>query len=275
MVAALDVFKSGNVALGYPVNTGKLQASILGAPVNGQTEVYESEEITLNPSETFDAVFGIAPFTSKVIIEFFDIVAPDNSAYAFWPNALEYHVQSAKRTAVSHPIGNYWYPFAFGDTFTIEIEDGPWTVAGSQVADQPMEPGLMKVSLAGDFSNESPVSFKMRVTRENAGIQRGTVIAKAAINMGDAVVVPVDIPAGVSAATFDLFFAHNWTKFPTSDIDMLIFDPGANLVSTDGATLNAPERAVIANPAAGTWFVYIQGFEMYSKDNLVLYMKTK
>jgi hypothetical protein len=275
LVAALKTFKSGNVALDYPVYTGKLAANILGAPVKNQTDVYESPVITLNPSETFDAVFAIAGITSNVTIEFFDIVAPDNSAYAFWPNALEVHVQSAKRTAVSHPVGILWYPFLDGDSFSVEIEDGPWTLAGVPWAYQAMEPGLMKVSLTGDYSNESPVSFKLRVTRESNGLSRGKKIAESDIAMGDAFVVPVEIQSGVSAATFDTVFTRNWTKYPTSDIDMLIFDPAFNLVSVSGASLNAPERAVIANPVAGTWYVYIEGFEMYRPDHFSLYMKTE
>jgi hypothetical protein len=273
MVAALKTFRNPPVLMDYPVYTGELAPSILGDPVKFQTDVYESSTITLNPSETHTAVFSIAPFTSKVTIEFFDIVAPDNSAYAYWPNALEVHVQSAKRTAVAHPVGLYWYPFAYGDAFSIEIEDGPWTVAGTPWTYQPMEPGLMKVSLVGDFSNESPVSFKMRVTRENDGLKRGRLLASSDIGMGDAFVIPVDVPAGLGSVTFDTVFTRNWTKFPTSDIDMLIFDPDLNLVSIDGATLNAPERAVIENPAAGTWYIYIEGFEMYRKDHFKLWMK--
>jgi hypothetical protein len=276
VVAALNTFRNPPVLLDYPVFTGRLAANILGEPVKHQTDVYESSTITLGPSETHDAVFSIARFTSKVTIEFFDIVAPDNSAYAYWPNALEVHVQSAKRTGVEHPVGIYWYPFAFGDSFSIEIEDGPWTVAGTEEAYQPMEPGLMKVSLAGDFSNESPVSFKMRVTRENDGIDRGTLlVGLSPIEMGDAVVVPVEIPSGLNSVTFDTVFTRNWTKFPTSDIDMLVFDPNFNLVSFEGATFNAPERAIIANPVAGTWYVYIEGFEMYRPDKFSLWMKTE
>jgi subtilisin family serine protease len=273
MVAALDAFRHPPVTLGYPVYTGKLAANIFSYPVKFQTDVYESDTVTLGPSEKHDAVFAIAPYTSKVTIEFFDIVTPDNSAYAFWPNALEVHVQSAKRTDAEHPVGLYWYAFAYGDSFSIEIEDGPWTVAGVLEAFQPMEPGLMKVTLVGDYSNESPVSFKMRVTRESDGINRGKVIADSPIDMGDVVIVPVDIPSGVTAVTFDTVFTRNWSKFPTSDIDMLIFDSDFNLISFEGATLNAPERAVIENPAAGTYYVYIEGFEMYRNDHFKLWMK--
>jgi hypothetical protein len=46
---------------------------------------------------------------------------------------------------------------------------------------------------------------------------------------------------------------------------MLVLDPSGKLVldSTGfpaGATLNSPERAVIANPMAGQWTVLVNGF---------------
>lgn len=270
--AALEHLVTRDLALTYPVKTGNLQSNFLGLPVSGAVESEETEEITLNPSEAFEAVITIAPSTSKVTIEIFDIVAPDNSAYAFWPNSLEMHVQDARRSGIKAPIGIYWYPYVYGDAFRIEIEDGPWTVAGDPWYYAPMSPGLMKISMVGDYSNESPISFKMRVTRENYKPALNGLIAEADIAMGDVFVIPVEIPADTDLATFDLTFWRNWTKFPTSNIDMLLFDPEGNLVSTDGASLNAPERAILTTPVAGIWNVSIEGFEMYSRDHFKLFM---
>lgn len=274
VVAALEALQDRSTGfLEYPVSPGKLEPNILGNPVDGDLEVYQSPMVTLNPSETFDAVFEIAQSTDKVTLEFFEIQAPDNSAYAYWPNALEVHVQSAKRTAFSHPVNILWYPYFDGDSFSVVIEDGPWTVAGTTWDYLPMEPGLMKVTLAGDFSNESPVSFKMRVIRENSGIQRGLQVARGKINMGDSISIPVEIKPGVSLATFDLLWQRDWQKFPTSNIDMFIYDPDSNLVSQDGATGNSPERALIEDPVPGTWLVQIEGTEMYFEDNFTLMLK--
>ncbi|HEY74906.1 MAG TPA: S8 family serine peptidase [Thermoflexia bacterium] len=238
----------------------------------GRVDVWESDVITLNPSESFDAVFEVNRYTSKVTIEVFDITTDDNSAYAYWPNALEVHLQSAKRTAFRHPIGVYWYPFWYGDSFDIVVEDGPWTFWGIPWTYQPMEPGLMKLSLIGDFSNEAPVSFRVRITRENFRQPLRHPIATGYIEMGDAFLIPVEIPEGVGTATFDLVWHRDWSKFPTSDIDMFILDPDFNLASVDGVSGNAPERAVIESPAAGTWWVYIEGYEMYARDFYRLYL---
>ena len=274
--AALKIFKSGDTRLKYPVKAGKLRANILGNPEKGETQVYQSGFVSLDPSQSLDAVFSISPSTSKVIIEVYDITTPDNSSFAFWPNALAVQVQSAKRADFTLPINQIWYPHTSGDSFTLEIEDGPWTLEGKLEAYQPMEPGLMKVSLSGDFSNEAPVSFKMRVTRENYNLRdQEKPIAKSTLNMGDVFEVPVEIANGVSQATFDLVWKRDWDKFPTSDIDMLILNPNGEVVSFDGATGNTPERAIITDPEPGIWTVYIEAIEVYKTDQFSLYVKTE
>ena len=135
----------------------------------------------------------------------------------------------------------------------------------------------MKLTLLGGISNESLVSFKIRITREGFRTPPKHPIAKGAIRMNDVCWVPVVIPEGVTTATFDLTWIRDWSQFPTSDIDMVIFDPDYNTVdeSFDGATFNAPERAVINSPTAGLWFVLVQGFELYRPDRFELYLTTE
>lgn len=274
-VAALEILISGDTQLKYPVKTAKLRASILGNPMSGDRQEYESGAVSLNPGESYDLVFDIASLPSKVTIEVYDISTPDNSAYAFWPNSLKVQVQSAKRTEFPMPINTYWDPNVSGSEFAIEIEDGTWTMTDIPPTYQPMEPGLMKVSLIGDYANESQVSFKMRVIRENDTKPiPEKPIAKSVFNMGDEFNLPVKIPHGVSKATFDLVWNRDWGKFPTSDIDMLVYDPDGNLVSRDGATGNTPERAVITGPSPGIWTIHIEAVEVYKIDLFRLYLQT-
>lgn len=271
--ASLDLLMAGDWNLHPEQKVGELTASVLGKPVKGKVQTWESESITLDPSEPFNAVFEIGEATSKVTIEVYDFVAPDNWAYAFWPNALEVHVQSAKRTSFSHPVEAYWYPW-YGETFQIVVEDGPWTEPWGLGVDQPMEPGLMKLSLIGDYSNEAPVSFKVRITRENfrEPLPKQNRIANGVIKMADAFLIPVEIPEGTTMATFDLTWNRDWSKFPTSDVDMIIYDPDGYFYSADGATGSAPERATITDPEAGTWYVLVDGYEVNKSDNYDLYL---
>lgn len=272
--ASLDRLMAGDWKLKPAKKAGELSANVLGKPVKGKVETWESETITIGPSEPFNAVFEIGGATSKINIEVFDIVTEDNSTYAYWPNALEVHVQSAKRSSWSHPVNVYWYPYWYGDSFDIEVEDGPWTFWNIPWGYQPMEPGLMKLSLIGDYSNEAPVSFKVRIIRENfrEKLSKKDRIGNGVIKMADSEFIPVEIPEGTTTATFDLIWHRDWSMFPTSDVDMYILDPSFTLASVDGATGNAPERSIIDNPAAGTWHVFITGYEVNKPDNYDLYL---
>jgi hypothetical protein len=269
--AALAYLESGDVAMRPAKKVGELTANVLGAAVPGKKQTWTSKTITLNPSESFDAVFEITDATSKVTVDVFDIEAPDNSDFAYWPNSLEVHLQSAKRTSFDDPVARYWYPW-YGDSFEITVEDGPWTSPWGLEAYQPMEPGLMKLSLIGDYSNEAPVSFKVRIQRENYAEPLQNRIANGIVKDGDSILVPVEIPEDISEATFDLTWHRDWSMFPTSDVDMLIINPDGYLVNVDGATGSAPERAIIAAPEAGTWYVLIDGYEVFKPDNWDLFL---
>jgi hypothetical protein len=56
-------------------------------------------------------------------------------------------------------------------------------------------------------------------------------------------------------------------------IDMVNFDHSGAIVSPDGATLNAPERAVIDSPIGGEWYyVLVYGSELYRPDSFKLFL---
>jgi hypothetical protein len=274
--AALEILNSGDTHLSPPGPSSHLRSNILANPNSGDHQVFESGRITLDPSHSYDVLLDISSFTSEVAIQVFDIKTPDNSAYAYWPNSLKVLVQSAKRSAAPVPINKYWDPNLSADHFNITIEDGTWTFAGAPVASQPMEPGLMKVSLIADFANESPVSFNMHITRQQDRTREADKpIAQGTINLGDVITIPVEIAAGTSKATFDLRWNRDWLKFPTSDMDLLVFNPDQELASQDGVTWNAPERVVIADPAPGTWRVQVAAREIYRTDLFRLFLQTE
>jgi len=275
-VAALQILKSGDTHPNPPDRSAQLRSTILANPNSADHQVFESGSVVLSPSQSYAALLDISPETSKVTIQVYDISTPDNSEYAYWPNSMKILVQSAKRSAFSAPIDTYWDPNISGDEFTVEITDGTWSLAGEPVAYQPMEPGLMKVSLIADYANEMPVEFKLRITRQQErNPDKEKPVAQSIINMGDVISVPVEIPAGTSQATFDLVWNRDWLKFPTSDMDLLIYSPDKKLASLDGVTWNAPERVVITDPVPGVWWVQIEAREIYKTDLFRLYLQTE
>jgi hypothetical protein len=269
--AALGHLQAGDWPLRPATRLSPLAATVLGAPVQGQVQTWTSQTITVAPGEPFTAVFEIDEWTSKVKIQVINISAPDNSAYAVMPNALEMHVQSAKRTLFPHPVAHTWYPAFYGSSFQIIIEDGPWTSPWGQEADQPMEPGLMKLSLGGADWNESPVSFRVRITRENYRQPLQNPIFSGTIRRGDTFRVPVDIPAGTATATFDLVWQRNWSQFPASGFGLALYDPERRLVAAEGEG-DAPSRIAITAPQAGVWTVLISGFDVEMADYFNLYL---
>lgn len=274
---SLNLLKDGNWKFRVFKYTGRLRPNILPWPRRDRTDAFESDTVTLGASETADFVLRVNRFTSLVTVEVFDIDVPDNSADAFMPNMLEINMQSAQRSETPRPLREFWWFPWDGDAFTITVEDGPWTsdFYPFVLADQPMEPGLMKVTLLGGISNECPVSFKIRVTREGFRKPLKGPIAIQTIQIDDVFQIPVEIPADVTKATFDLQWRRDWRRFPASDIDMLIISPAGEPVSFDGATFNAPERAVIDAPIAGSWSVLVYGYEMYKPDIFKLYLTTE
>ena len=277
VAASLKLLKDRNWKFRVFEYTGRLKPNILPWPRRNQTHSFESETITLGASEAADFVFRVNRFTSLVTVEVFDIDIPDNSAYAFMPNMLEINMQSAKRSATPRPLQEFWWFPWHPNAFTITVADGPWTsdFYPFPLAVQPMEPGLMKLTLLGGISNECRVSFKVRVTREGFRKPLRKPIAAQTIQIDDVFEIPVEIPADVNQATFDLRWCRDWRRLPTSDIDMLIFSPDKELISSDGATFNAPERAVIDFPTPGDWSVLVYGYEMYRPDKFKLYLTTE
>jgi serine protease AprX len=272
-VAALQVLDSGKANLPAIGSSYKLRSNILANPNSSDHQVFESGDITLDPSHSYDALLDISSSTSKVSIHVYDIHTPDNSGYAYWPNSLRMMVQSAKRSAAPVPINRYWDPNSDRDNFTITIDDGTWNFAGDIVASQPMEPGLMKVSLIADYANQSPVSFKLRISRQqDLSSLDDKSIAHHAIKMGDVFTFPVEIPAGTSKAIFNLVWNRDWLKYPTSDMDLRIFGPDQESASQDGMTWNAPERVVITDPKPGKWIVQVEAREIYKTDLFRLFL---
>ena len=79
------------------------------------------------------------------------------------------------------------------------------------------------------------------------------------------------IPRNVRDAEFRLDWRDDWANYPTSDVDMTVFDPAGNpILVTDAngnlrnpaATLNHPERVFVRRPDNGDWFVVIRGFDI-------------
>jgi subtilisin family serine protease len=162
--------------------------------------------------------------------------------------------------------------FQCGDDVFVMIVDAPTSAAverasGFPNARQPFsatinnpQTGLVRVALQGDWTNGGTVSATVTITRKLKF--DGLPTALAVIDQDEIDFVDVDVPAGAAQAVFELAWQQNWSRYPTNDLDLVLFDPSGN-VNESGATLNSPERVEIEKPAAGRWRAAIIGFTIH------------
>jgi hypothetical protein len=200
----------------------------------------------LAPAERFELFYDIKPNTSQVVITISNFKSgPDVSKGNIFPEEIYFLVHSAKTSQIG----------AFGDYLNL---GNPFITGGAFTINKP-EPGIMRITLSGSWTNESKVSADVAVQSTTG--PESPFTTQGIVRNQEQIVFPVTIPAGVSLAEFRLFFRNDWGNFPTSDVDMILFDP--NLVANStGATLNDPELVNVSNPLPGTWSVVIVGFSI-------------
>ncbi len=210
----------------------------------------------LKPGQRAEILYEVEDKTAEVDIDFTVKLGADQNL--IYGDDLYVFIHTAKTS--SGGVGDYFARDLF-------IRDQP-TVTTIPIVDP--EPGIMRITMLGDFTNASNVSVDVRVTSRKESLPKTTV--DGTIRQGESLVFPIDIPSGISEAVFQLKWDGDWSHYPTNDLDMYLFDPtGSVILGLGGATLRDPEQVIIAKPKAGTWFVNIQGFAVPTKkDNFDL-----
>ncbi len=199
----------------------------------------------LLPGQRADILYRVGPNTRQVIVQLFNVTPtlPPPQQNIFFGDDILLAIHSAKTSAIGE--GDY-----FVQTFTSE---------GTFPIDNP-ETGLLRVSVNGDWTNAGTISADVAIFSIKDPVPQFATAGK--IADGQALLIPVNIPAGVSQAEFRLIWREDWSNYPLSDLDMFIFDPFFNFVAL-GASLDDPEVTVVDDPVAGTWFVLLDGFEIH------------
>ena len=223
-----------------------------------QNGIFSTGIRELKPGRTVDLIFEIEPSTSSVTIDFADVSIDPNPVPAVIPNSIEVYVKGAKRGGLPYLVysANVVGParFTIGDN-RVGLRGA---IFGAFVDRATMEPGLMKVTVQGDWTNNGTVGAQVTIRRTDGKIP---VDATDPVLPGDTILVPVDVPSGTTQASFELGWRQNWARFPTNDLDLFLCAPGFVLhPDFSGATLNSPERITVSNPETGTWYVMVIGF---------------
>ena len=198
----------------------------------------------LRPSERRDIVYRVNPNTSQVVIALTNFAAalPAVQQNPLFGDDLIVAVHSAKTSSIGE--GDYKY-FAY-------------TTNGTIVIDNP-ETGLLRLSISGDWTNAGTVSVKASVFSTVDPIPQFTSQSK--ISDMQRLVVPFTVPAGAQSLQARLSWRADWGSYPSADLDLILISPTGG-VNGDGAQLNNPENAAIANPAPGQWIALVDGYNI-------------
>jgi hypothetical protein len=203
----------------------------------------------LKPGEREDFLYQVSERTERVFIDLsrFSATLPASQQNQLFGDDIFLTVHSAKTSAIGE--GDYLV-----STFTTN---------GSFIIEDP-EPGLLRITVNGDTTNAGTVAVNVAIGSQKGPHDRFTTRGR--IATGEVAVFPIEVPAGVSEAVFTARWRNNWSRYPTSDLDLILLDPGGG-VNFDGATLDSPERVTIATPALGTWLAIIDGFDVPARSD--------
>lgn len=190
----------------------------------------------LAAGESFDYYVDI-PDDVGVIHVTFPTVTHTGDENPFLSDGLEVAVHSAKRGGTGD------YVFVTGSLEAGDAFDWPFP-----------EPGRARITFLGTPANYGELSASLSLVAEPLDIKPDEVFHGVLARDGDASHA-VDVPAGTTAIGARLVWPHDWSRFPTYDLDMYIAGPDGIVPA---ASLDAPELAWIEAPAAGKWTFHLE-----------------
>lgn len=227
---------------------------------------YETDIVDLAPGHKKDFVFRVTHFTGSIELEITNV----ELGLDLGLNSFEVYIQSAKRTTYAYFIdsANVW-----GDaSFKITDYETTWTgeVTGvfydefTRLA--PIEAGYVKIVIENDWTSFDNISAHIKIKAKPETCQPGYYkyfIKAGSLAEGENTGwMAIKIPKNTIKAEISLYWLRDWSFYPTSDLDLIIYwDEGYNI---DGATLNSPERVILVNPTV--LYVLIDGYSIYARN---------
>lgn len=138
--------------------------------------------------------------------------------------------------------------------------------------------GVMKIAVMGDWTNAGKVSASVSIQAEY-GLD-AQPFAAGFLSQGQYSAASINIPAGTAGVDFKLKWVNGWDRYPTNDLDMVVFDPDGNIAEVDndgdlipdGQTLSMPEYMSVSNPMPGKWTIWTLGYTIWEgRENFKVY----
>jgi hypothetical protein len=124
------------------------------------------------------------------------------------------------------------------------------------------ETGLMRIAVLGDSTNAGKVSAELTVK----AFRKANPVWKrhGTVHQGDQLQYTFLMPSGLTHASFELTWNHDWAHYPTNDLDLVVIDPDGNEID-NGATVNSREIVSLDKPKAGTYQLFVIGFDVFGR----------
>jgi subtilisin family serine protease len=188
---------------------------------------------SLGPGESFSYVLRVPRSATQVTFTFPEVTLGE-AQNPFLGDQLQVNLHSAKRG------GNGDYVFSSqaiepGERFTYESP----------------EPGEVRLTFTGGFTNVSPVAgrFTAELLADPIPAER---TFGGSVGHDGVWERTFDVPADLQSMAVSVGWAHSWTVSPTFDLDFYLQSPDSVLY-LDGATLRSPEVVFLSKPLPGTW----------------------
>jgi subtilisin family serine protease len=206
---------------------------------------YVRQPVSAKPGERREILYRVESNTLQVIVTVANFSAlPPEQQNRLQGDNFSFGIHSAKTSSIGS-----------GGDYVAELHT---LQTGTKVINNP-EPGIMRIVLNGNTHNVGEVSADVVVFSLTSVPPQLTSWAQ--IGVGKSVMIPFNISAGTNQAKFRLSWKGDWSKIPTSDLDLLLLSPTSKL-NTDGWTQNSPELVSIDHPEAGSWLAIINGFDV-------------
>jgi hypothetical protein len=205
----------------------------------------------LKPGQRHETLYRVHANTRQIVVTLDNVqksLPPAQQNQLFGDDFLV-AIHSSETSAIGD-VGDY-------DVFAYALTGGAWVINDP-------EPGIMRITLNGDWTNAGNVAGRLRVISVTNPLPKFTAQGKIA-NL-QSIAIPVSVPAGTAMAQFRLGWREDWGSYPSNDVDLLLLSPSGAL-NVDAATLRNPEVAAIAKPEAGTWQAIIVGYQVNGGDD--------
>ena len=288
-LAAYELLEEGRVSdrLPRPPRTSPLVSQNLDQRVESGN--VNKRINNLDPGEREDIVYEVLPTYGTIELTISDVSIKTNQCTPnlIFGDELRLAVHTAKTSALG-PIGDYYNvnnpdPFStFRHAFI-----GPSDVDGSFISGvlpgacgngeckfvlEDPEPGLLRISVNGATENSCRMSGRVSVQPGETRVLDTSISGE--VSDGGFVPVSFSVDPGVDELAFELRWVNDWSRYPTNDVDLLLFSPYGGPLPF-GQTLDSPERFVLTPalfgallgapgpvPLDGFWGVGILGFEV-------------